>query len=94
MVPVRLSSNAAAVFEHFLSDLKHFMKISESKDVLESQRFWPIMISSPRSEIWANLDCDTCELESAVIFSIQTEHKTRTARFNECAFQKQKGANG
>ena len=59
MVPVRLSSNAAAVFEHFLSDLKHFMKINESKDVLESQRFWPIMISSFRFEISANLDWDT-----------------------------------
>ena len=76
-------------------NLPQFMKISSSKKyVLESQRFWPIMISSPRSEIWANLDCDTCELESAVIFSIQTEHKTRTACFNEYAFQKEKGANG
>ena len=33
--------------------------LCDSKDLVESQRFWPIMISSFRFEISANLDWDT-----------------------------------
>ena len=37
----------------------HFIRFSESKDAERSQHFWPIMISSLRSEISPNLGCDT-----------------------------------
>ena len=60
----------------------HFIRFSESKDAERSQHFWPIMISSLRSEISPNLGCDTwIKVSSNLLISKQSKSRSRPFAF-------------